>query len=71
AMADVEAVEAYLDFDGRIAREEWVKQAKLLGQGKDTEFSRRVDAGKVATSHASGKAASTGKPVQGKRGGGK
>ncbi|AZO52516.1 MULTISPECIES: ATP-binding cassette domain-containing protein [unclassified Mesorhizobium] len=69
--SDVEAVEAYLAFDGRIAREEWVKQAKLLGQGKDTEFSRRVDAGKVATSHASGKAASTGKPGQGKRGGGK
>ncbi|KAA3446934.1 ABC transporter [Mesorhizobium sp. SARCC-RB16n] len=69
--ADVEAVEAYLAFDGRIAREEWVKQARLLGQGKDTEFSRRVDAGKVTTSHASGKAASTGKPVQGKRGGGK
>ncbi|MCA0033838.1 ATP-binding cassette domain-containing protein [Mesorhizobium sp. B263B2A] len=55
--ADVEAVEAYLAFDGRITREEWVKQAKLLSQGKDTEFSRRVDAGKVATSHASGKAA--------------
>ncbi|MBZ9727344.1 ATP-binding cassette domain-containing protein [Mesorhizobium sp. CO1-1-11] len=70
--ADVEAVEAYLAFDGRIAREEWVKQAKLLGQGKDTEFSRRVDAGKVTTSHVSGKAkASTAKPVQGKRGGGK
>ncbi|BCG85266.1 branched-chain amino acid ABC transporter ATP-binding protein [Mesorhizobium sp. 113-3-9] len=56
--ADVEAAEAYLAFDGRIAREEWVKQAKLLGQGKDTEFSRRVDAGKVATSHASAKSAS-------------
>ncbi|QPC90344.1 ATP-binding cassette domain-containing protein [Mesorhizobium sp. INR15] len=56
--ADVEAAEAYLAFDGRIAREEWVKQAKLLSQGKDTEFSRRVDAGKVATSHASGKTAS-------------
>ncbi|RWC60993.1 ATP-binding cassette domain-containing protein [Mesorhizobium sp.] len=62
--ADVEAAEAYLAFDGRIAREEWVKQAKLLGQGKDTEFSRRVDAGKVATSHAA-------KPAAGKRGGGK
>lgn len=59
--ADVEAVEAYLAFDGRIAREEWVKQAKLLGQGKDTEFSRRVDAGRVATSHASGKAAKAAK----------
>lgn len=62
--ADVEAAEAYLAFDGRIAREEWVKQAKLLSQGKDTEFSRRVDAGKVATSHAA-------KPAAGKRGGGK
>ncbi|WP_027053019.1 ATP-binding cassette domain-containing protein [Mesorhizobium erdmanii] len=82
--ADVETAEAYLAFDGRIAREEWVKQAKLLGQGKDTEFARRVDAGKVATSHASAKAASgtsksakaasrkaTAKPVSGKRGGGK
>ncbi len=56
--ADVEAAEAYLAFDGRIAREEWVKQAKLLSQGKGTEFSRRVDAGKVATSHASEKTAS-------------
>ncbi|RWB04758.1 MAG: ATP-binding cassette domain-containing protein [Mesorhizobium sp.] len=79
--ADVEAVEAYLAFDGRIAREEWVKQARLLGQGKDTEFSRRVDAGKVATSHASAKTAkaasgktaskTAAKPVAGKRGGGK
>ncbi|MBN9216979.1 MAG: ATP-binding cassette domain-containing protein [Mesorhizobium sp.] len=74
--ADVEAAEAYLAFDGRIAREEWVKQAKLLGQGKETEFSRRVDAGKVATSHASGKAApgkttAATKPAAGKRGGDK
>jgi branched-chain amino acid transport system ATP-binding protein len=76
--ADVEAAEAYLAFDGRIAREEWVKQAKLLGQGKDTEFSRRVDAGKVATSHTSGKTAeaasgktAAAKPVAGKRGGSK
>jgi branched-chain amino acid transport system ATP-binding protein len=69
--ADVEAAEAYLAFDGRIAREEWVKQAKVLGQGKDTEFSRRVDAGKVATSHASGKNKTAAKPVAGKRGGGK
>ena len=65
--SDVEAAEAYLAFDGRIAREEWVKQAKLLASGKDTEFSRRVDAGKVSTSHASGKAAAP--PSAGKRGG--
>ncbi|BCH06959.1 branched-chain amino acid ABC transporter ATP-binding protein [Mesorhizobium sp. 131-3-5] len=69
--ADVEAAEAYLAFDGRIAREEWVKQAKLLGRGKGTEFSRRVDAGKVATSHASAKTTGAAKPVSGKRGGGK
>ncbi|RUW89002.1 ATP-binding cassette domain-containing protein [Mesorhizobium sp. M7A.F.Ca.US.010.02.1.1] len=75
--ADVEAAEAYLAFDGRIAREEWVKQARLLGQGKDTEFSRRVDAGKVATSHASAKTAkaasgkTASKTAAGKRGGGK
>ena len=55
--ADVVAAEAYLAFDGRIAREEWVKQAALLAKGKETEFSKRVDAGKVATSHASRKAA--------------
>ncbi|TPN28154.1 ATP-binding cassette domain-containing protein [Mesorhizobium sp. B2-3-3] len=76
--ADVEAAEAYLAFDGRIAREDWVKQARLLAQGKDTEFSRRVDAGKVATSHASAKSAgaapgktAAAKPATGKRGGGK
>ncbi len=76
--ADVTAAEAYLAFDGRIAREEWVKQARLLARGKETEFSKRVDAGKVATSHASAeprkapaKRAATGKPAAGKRGGAK
>ncbi|WP_442921327.1 ATP-binding cassette domain-containing protein [Mesorhizobium sp. ISC15] len=61
--ADVVAVEAYLAFDGRIAREDWVGQAKLLAAGKETEFSRRVDAGKVETSHVSAT------PATGKRGG--
>ncbi|TIT29659.1 MAG: ATP-binding cassette domain-containing protein, partial [Mesorhizobium sp.] len=61
--ADVVAVEAYLAFDGRIAREDWVGQAKLLAAGKETEFSRRVDAGKVETSHVSAT------PAAGKRGG--
>ena len=80
--SDVEAAEAYLAFDGRIVREEWVSQAKLLASGKETEFSRRVDAGKVETSHPSGKSASavsgktasavsgkTAAPAAGKRGG--
>uniref|UniRef100_UPI0035A8D60D ATP-binding cassette domain-containing protein n=1 Tax=Mesorhizobium sp. LHD-90 TaxID=3071414 RepID=UPI0035A8D60D len=30
--ADIEAAEAYLEFDGRIAREDWVGQAKRLAQ---------------------------------------
>ncbi len=51
--ADVKAAEEYLAFDGRIAREDWTGQAKLLAKGRETEFSRRVDAGKVASSHAS------------------
>ena len=77
--ADVVAVETYLTFDGRIAREEWIKQARLLAKGKETEFSRRVDAGKVASSHSSAapKAAPetapkrTARPASGKRGEGK
>ncbi|WP_082542475.1 MULTISPECIES: ATP-binding cassette domain-containing protein [unclassified Mesorhizobium] len=62
---DIVAAEAYLAFDGRIAREGWVAQAKTLASGKETEFSRRVDAGKVETSHPSKTAA----PAGGKRGG--
>jgi branched-chain amino acid transport system ATP-binding protein len=50
--ADVKTAETYLAFDGRIKREEWVKQARLLAKGKESEFSRRVDAGKVVTSRA-------------------
>ena len=44
-----------LAFPGRIEREEWVKQAKALASGKQTEFSRRVDSGKVPSSRASSK----------------
>jgi len=65
--ADVEAAETYLAFDGRITREDWVGQAKLLATGKETEFSRRVDAGKVETSHPSRGGAA--KPAADKRGG--
>jgi len=43
--------ETYLEFDGRIAREDWVGQATLLATGNATEFSARVEAGDVPTSH--------------------
>jgi len=30
-----------LNFDGRIAREKWIEQAKLLAAGNETEFARQ------------------------------
>lgn len=32
-----------LSFPGRIEREEWIEQAKVLASGGDTEFSKRAD----------------------------
>jgi predicted flap endonuclease-1-like 5' DNA nuclease len=39
-----------LAFEGRIEREEWVRQAKILARGGATEFSQRVERGDVDTS---------------------
>ena len=39
-----------LDFKGRIERENWVEQARILAAGGQTEFSRRVDRGEVDSS---------------------
>lgn len=43
-------VGTYLAFAGRIEREDWVGQAKVLATGAETEFSKRADSGKVKTS---------------------
>lgn len=43
-----------LAFPGRIEREEWVKQAKILASGKSTPFSRRVARGQVESSTGKG-----------------
>ncbi|MTI45993.1 NADH dehydrogenase subunit E [Roseibium hamelinense] len=43
-------VDERLKFKGRIERDGWVDQAKLLAGGGETEFSKRVDAGDVASS---------------------
>ncbi|MEP3233795.1 MAG: proton-conducting membrane transporter [Hyphomicrobiales bacterium] len=43
-------VGTFLAFPGRIDREDWISQAKLLAAGKDTEFSKRVDKGQVGSS---------------------
>ena len=34
-------------FRGRVSRDDWVEQAKILAAGGDTEFSSRVDKGEV------------------------
>lgn len=39
--SDIKKVEEYLQFDGRIEREHWVEQAKLLAAGNEREFARR------------------------------
>ncbi|MFK0687839.1 proton-conducting membrane transporter [Mesorhizobium sp. IMUNJ 23033] len=39
--ADVKRIEDVLNFDGRIAREQWIDQAKLLAAGDENGFARR------------------------------
>jgi predicted flap endonuclease-1-like 5' DNA nuclease len=41
--ADIDRVSQILDFKGRIERENWVEQARILASGGQTEFSRRLD----------------------------
>ena len=43
-------VGTYQSFPGRIDREDWVAQAKILAEGGETDFSKRVDEGDVASS---------------------
>ncbi|CUH80287.1 hypothetical protein [Tropicibacter naphthalenivorans] len=46
--AEVAWVDANLGgFKGRVSRDGWVEQAKILAAGGDTEFSKRVDKGEV------------------------
>jgi predicted flap endonuclease-1-like 5' DNA nuclease len=47
---DTDRVSQLLEFKGRIERESWVEQARILSSGGYTEFSRRVDRGEVDTS---------------------
>lgn len=44
---NIDWVEGYLSFPGRIDREEWISQAKALATGAETEFSKRVDKGEM------------------------
>jgi len=47
---DIARISQALDFKGRIERENWVEQARILATGGYTEFSSRVDRGEVDSS---------------------
>jgi predicted flap endonuclease-1-like 5' DNA nuclease len=48
--ANIDWVGSFLAFPGRIDREQWVEQAKVLERGSMTAFAERVKRGEVATS---------------------
>ncbi|NOT69863.1 MAG: hypothetical protein HOP09_00880 [Hyphomicrobium sp.] len=48
--SEIDKISQDLDFKGRIERENWIEQARILSSGGHTEFSRRVDRGDVETS---------------------
>ncbi len=48
--AEVAWVDSRLKFKGRIERDGWIAQAKILASGETTEFAKRVEAGDVASS---------------------
>jgi predicted flap endonuclease-1-like 5' DNA nuclease len=50
--SDIDRVSQQLDFKGRIERENWVEQARILASGGQTEFSRRVDRGEFESSRS-------------------
>jgi NADH-quinone oxidoreductase subunit E len=47
---EVAWVDSRLKFKGRIERDGWIDQAAILASGEDTDFSKRVEAGQVASS---------------------
>lgn len=53
---NVEWVGGYLAFPGRIEREDWVGQARLLAAGAETDFAKRAKAGEVESSRDDGTA---------------
>ena len=44
---EVDRISQKLDFRGRIERENWIEQARILASGGQTEFSRRIDRGET------------------------
>ena len=48
--ADITEFDEKLSFKGRIERDEWISQAKILAKGGTTEFSKRAAKGDVPSS---------------------
>lgn len=48
--AEIDRVKEVLDVTGRIERENWIEQARILASGGQTEFSRRIDRGAIEPS---------------------
>lgn len=48
-------VGTFLSFSGRIEREDWMGQAKVLAAGGETDFAKRVDKGQVSSSSSKSK----------------
>ena len=44
-------IDEHISFRGRALRDDWVGQAARLARGEETEFSKRVDRGEVASSN--------------------
>jgi branched-chain amino acid transport system ATP-binding protein len=72
--SDITEVEKYLEFDGRIAREDWIGQAKALGRAKNAPAASKTSvkspaavakpaASKPAKAVAKAKSAPTAKPA--------
>ena len=45
--AEIAEMDEKLSFKGRIERDGWIEQAKILAAGGETEFSKKVDGGDV------------------------
>ena len=48
--AEIAWVGTFLSFPGRIDREDWLSQARILAESGNTDFSKRVDNGQVPSS---------------------
>jgi branched-chain amino acid transport system ATP-binding protein len=61
--ADIVSVEKHLEFDGRIAREDWMSQARMLGKAARAKHAVKAAGGKAPVKQSAAKAASVKAPA--------